>query len=210
LSFVVRDIRAEVERSAKTTAEAAQRVHIATAKLSALEVASVEIERAVALIRSIAAQTGTLSINARIEAARAGSAGRGFVIVAAEVQGLAGETARATVTISDQVACIQKATEDAVAAIRDIAQAIGGVDRSAREIATAIASQSEATETICRRVVQAAEETDRVSTRIGHVVSTATEAGRTASDLLEAASGLDRDANTLHGEVEAFVVHLRA
>lgn len=91
---------ANLGRSAE---DAVQQADAATTTMANLDGASREIENVVAFISSVAAQTKLLALNAQIEAARAGAAGRGFDVVASEVKSLAETTAKSTESITAQV-----------------------------------------------------------------------------------------------------------
>jgi twitching motility protein PilJ len=140
------DIREQIQDTAK--------------RIKRLGESSQEISEIVDLISDITEQTNVLALNAAIQAASAGEAGRGFTVVAEEVQRLAERSAEATKQISAIVKAIQTDTQDAVSAMEkstqgvvegaklsDAAgQALGEIRQVSRDLASLIESISTATQ----------------------------------------------------------------
>jgi methyl-accepting chemotaxis protein len=99
-------------------------------------------------------KTNLLALNATIEAARAGDAGKGFAVVASEVKSPANQTARATHEISNQIAAMQRATTETVAAIQVISAEISQLSEIATTFASAVEQQRAATQEIAARHVE--------------------------------------------------------
>jgi methyl-accepting chemotaxis protein len=92
----INEISRRVQDSARMATEAVDQARKTNDRVSQLSKAAVRIGDVVELINTIAEQTNLLALNATIEAARAGEAGRGFAVVASEVKALAEQTAKAT------------------------------------------------------------------------------------------------------------------
>jgi twitching motility protein PilJ len=130
-------------------------------RIKRLGESSLEIGEIVELISDITEQTNVLALNAAIQAASAGEAGRGFTVVAEEVQRLAERSGEATKQIEAIVKTIQADTQDAVAAMErstfgvvegaKLSDAAGGaltdIQRVSRELAELIGRISAQTQT---------------------------------------------------------------
>jgi len=210
LAASVQDIARQVAHSAKIAGRAAEDARGTDATVQKLMAGAQKIGEVVTIIHTIAEQTNLLALNATIEAARAGEAGKGFAVVASEVKALANQTGRATEEIDGQIVQIQEATQQAVAAIRGITGTIGEIDQIAAGIAASVEEQSATTQEIARSVQQAAAGTVEVSSTIAGVKQGATETGAAAGQVLEAARQLSRQTAGLTGEVDQFIAAVKA
>ncbi|WMT77777.1 methyl-accepting chemotaxis protein [Bradyrhizobium sp. Ash2021] len=210
LSTSVNEISRQVQESARMASEAVGQARTTNDRVSELSKAASRIGDVVELINTIAEQTNLLALNATIEAARAGEAGRGFAVVASEVKALAEQTSKATGEIGQQVAGIQAATQDSVNAIKEISGTIERLAEISSTIAAAVEEQGAATLEISRNVQQAAQGTHQVSANITDVQRGASETGSASSQVLSAAQSLSGDSNRLKLEVGKFLNSVRA
>jgi len=210
LTASVREISRQVRDSSKIAGEAVHQAGRTDARISELSQAASRIGDVVKIITAIAEQTNLLALNATIEAARAGEAGRGFAVVASEVKALANETAKATSEIGVQIAGMQTATMESVAAIKEIGSIIEQISEFASSVAISVEQQDAATREIARNVQQAAQGTTQVATNITDVDRGAVETGSASSQVLVSARSLSTNSHHLKSEVAKFLATVRA
>jgi methyl-accepting chemotaxis protein len=209
LTTSVNEISRQVQESSRVASEAVEQAQKTNSRVSELSKAASRIGDVVELINTIAGQTNLLALNATIEAARAGEAGRGFAVVASEVKALAEQTAKATGEISQQISGIQAATQDSVAAIKEIGDTIGRMSEISSTIAAAVEEQGAATQEISRNIQHAAAGTQQVSSNITDVQQGATETGSASAQVHSAAKSLSSESNRLKLEVGKFLNSVR-
>lgn len=210
LSASVHEIGRQVQESSRIAAAAVSQAEATDARINKLSRAAQEIGDVVKLITAIAEQTNLLALNATIEAARAGEAGRGFAVVASEVKSLASQTARATDEISSHIAGMQEATQESVSAIKEIGGTIGQISKIAGNIAAAIEQQSTATTEIARNVQSAASGTFEIAESISEVNRGASETGTASGEVLNSAQTLAVESTRLRQELDRFMANIRA
>jgi methyl-accepting chemotaxis protein len=210
LSASVEEIGRQVRQSASAVEQTGKRTEKSIAEIEGLAAATQRIDGVLTLIQAIAEQTNLLALNATIEAARAGEAGRGFAVVAHEVKALAGQTAKATEEISQNVGLIQASTKNAVEAVREIGQAVRGINDITTHISDAIHQQDGATREISANAQSAAQGNQTLVANIGSLHDAIGETGTAAESVLAASGDLASTADALSHEVEKFFHSLRS
>ncbi|MCV9920535.1 MULTISPECIES: methyl-accepting chemotaxis protein [Pseudomonas] len=172
-----------------------------------------EISRVLDVIGSIAGQTNLLALNAAIEAARAGEAGRGFAVVADEVRALAHRTQQSTAEIEQMIAGIQNGTERAVHAMHNSRGRANGTLEVAQSAGQALEVIAEAIASINQRnlvIASASEEQAQVAREVDrnlvNIRDLAMQTSAGANQTSAAAQDLSRLAVDLNGMVAQFKV----
>ncbi len=198
----IREIAQNAGEAARVASSAVETAHSTTTTVNQLGASSTEIGNAVKLITGIAEQTNLLALNATIEAARAGEAGKGFAVVASEVKELAQETARATTSIGTLVAAIQVDTDSAVTAIEQISTVISQINDYQTTIASAVEEQTATTHDMGRSAAEAAAGSTDIAGSIDTVAAAVAATDNGVNEARQATQALSRmaaDLNTLVG-----------
>ncbi|HEY2248795.1 MAG TPA: HAMP domain-containing methyl-accepting chemotaxis protein [Bradyrhizobium sp.] len=209
LSASVQEIGRQVRESAGAVEQTGQRTEKSITEIESLAAATQRIDGVLQLIQAIAEQTNLLALNATIEAARAGDAGRGFAVVAHEVKALAGQTAKATEEIGQNVGLIQSSTRNAVDAVREIGTAVREINDITSAIAGAVGQQDAATREISVNAQSAAQGNETLVSNIVSLRDAIGETSTAAGSVLSASNELTAMAETLSREVEKFFHSLR-
>ena len=182
-------------------------------RIKRLGESSQEIGEITELIGDITEQTNVLALNAAIQAASAGEAGRGFSVVAEEVQRLAERSGDATRQIAAIVRTIQTDTQDAVAAMERSTQgvvegarlsdaagaALADIDRVTRELAELI-------ERISAETSQEADSANELATNIQHIFAVTEQTSEGTRSTAHMVRELARSAEELRASVARFKV----
>jgi twitching motility protein PilJ len=182
-------------------------------RIKRLGESSQEIGEITELISDITEQTNVLALNAAIQAASAGDAGRGFSVVAEEVQRLAERSADATRQIAALVKTIQTDTQDAVGAMERSTQgvvegtrlsdaagtALGEIDRITRQLTDLVAA-------ISQQSLSEAQSANVVAANIQHIFAVTEQTGEGTRSTAQMVRELSRTAEELKQSVSRFKI----
>jgi methyl-accepting chemotaxis protein len=200
----IHEIAKNAQDAATTARKAVELASATSGTMSALGRSSQEIGAVIKVITSIAEQTNLLALNATIEAARAGEAGKGFAVVASEVKELARDTAKATEEIGSRIESMQDDTQRAVEAIAKIGEVIEQIDSLQTKIAAAVEEQSVTTSEISRNISEATTGTSEIAENIVQVAQAAQSTAEGASNTQVSSQELSRMAQALQQLVEEY------
>jgi len=169
MSASISQISANADSARRVAGDATTKSREATETMSKLGAAAKEIGLVTSVIKKIADKTNLLALNANIEAASAGEAGKSFAVVADEIKELANQSASSADDIAHRIEGIQKSTSEAVTAISNVSSIIAQVNESVESISSHAAQQTKASNEIASNVAQANTGAKRVAGSVGEV-----------------------------------------
>ena len=209
MSANVTEIGSQVSRSAETAQSVFQDAERTNTTVLGLQTATTEIGAVTELISAIAEQTNLLALNATIEAARAGEAGRGFAVVASEVKDLASQTSQATDEIASKISAIQSETKRCVAEISAISAKIEEMSTTSTTIAETVEQQSQATNEISASIQSASTNAKGVTQELASILINTKQAEETVQTATQAATELNVQSQSMSGEIASFFENIR-
>ena len=163
-----------------------------------------EIGYIMTVISDIADQTNLLALNAAIEAARAGEAGRGFAVVADEVRKLAEKTMTATKEVGEAIRGIQSGTQKNIANVALVGQAIEKATElanksgeSLREIVSLVDQASDQVRSIATASEEQSATSEEINRSVDHVAGISSETSQSMHQAAEAVAALTAQTNVL-------------
>lgn len=207
LAASIKEVNRQAGEASSVSEEALRKAEQGQERIQSLEDASNQIGSIVDLITDIAHRTRLLSLNATIEAQRAGEMGKGFNVVANEVKSLADQTAEATSNISELTHTIQSQigdTTDAMGAMREIIASMNGFQTA---IAQSVEEQHAATEEMTERITQIAGGSSTIESIIDEVNQNTRRTRDNAEGLTEASERLAQSAEAMRTQMQRFRTH---
>lgn len=178
-------ISSEMNSQHNLTRQAATESEQVAIAMRELEETAKSIGGIVSLIEKIAEQTNLLSLNATIEASRAGKAGAGFAVVAGEVKKLSAETGEATQTIAKNVENLRSTIKSVSQAVTGIQTRVKNVSQGVSNVTQSVSNLTRETSNIASRIKEVSENACQVATVNTRVETAASETGAMTIEMSE-------------------------
>lgn len=204
------DLTQQLGQSVNAASGATASARFVNDAVQALEAAAGRMNEAGTVITDIAERTNVLSLNASIEAAKAGDAGKGFVVVAAEIKSLANRTGRTGKELSDRIKAVAQAAASVRAAFAGVSTALTELDTLSSKTARAVAQQSSSAHMVANGVHAAVEGTESINRAVAETTSSLDASGRVVSQAQDAARTLDGQAQQLRRQIDEFLNAIRS
>jgi len=203
------NITARITESNETIQQAADHATETNSIIKTLDEGAERIGEVVTMIQTIAEQTNLLALNATIEAARAGEAGKGFAVVASEVKNLANQTASATDEVNAQIQRLQDDSNRAVSALRDITAAINTVNDTSSSIMQAVTEQHKSISHIRQTISDAVSNTEAIAAHIQDVQKDADDTLLSTNEVKSSAESIQGTTSTMRTTLTSFIANLK-
>jgi Methyl-accepting chemotaxis protein (MCP) signalling domain len=191
LSQEARHISQDISLAASRMKEAVFSCSHARAQAQSLHEASGKVGSILHFISGLAEQIHILSLNASIEAKRAGTAGRGFAVLAQEVRELAKKTAQSTQSIQSTISGVQTGIQSVMQGIGQIDEVVTEVDAIQTKVAASASHQQDTTQTVSGTVALSAEGSGKMATAFEVVAQAAGQTSDVAAQTRHTAARLE-------------------
>ena len=209
LNASIGELRGSAARVAELTSASADQTLQSRSKMEDISDSLTDMTEIIAGIDAVAEQTNLLALNATIEAARAGEAGKGFAVVASEVKALAEQTTKLTETINARIVNFKSLVQDAGQATQSVADAMMQIDQASSESASAVEQQTAAVSEISRSAQTAAERTGLVDEETSTVMKGAEASVANADQIAQLCSELESNAASMSKTINDFLLSVR-
>ncbi len=189
--------------------DAVSHARVSVRRSAALRDEADEIGEVVALIDAIAKATTMLALNAGIEAARAGSAGEGFAVVAREVKSLAHQTRDAAAAIAGRIDHIRATASDVAQDQAHMDAAIGTADRLSASVFDALARHGDFSRVLGAGVAEAGSSSGHIRAGARQISDNAQLRASTAQAMRDVSDRLSGEAHRLEERADAFIAAMR-
>jgi methyl-accepting chemotaxis protein len=200
----VQESRSQVERAEQAVDEGTAAGSASSLAMESIRASNAQMVQAVGVIQDIARQTNLLSLNAAIEAAKAGAQGKGFSVVAEEVRKLAERSGQAAREVATLITRTNEAVADGVGRVQDSVRVLASIRATTQAIASMTKEMETATGEQAGTSREITRQLDKVSGQVAQNSAATTQMSATIQEVNRTAADLARASEQLRGAVAAY------